>query len=202
MTLEEEYTKRFETVLVPLSIKLEELLRDYFSEAVRIDRISTRAKSVSRFIDKAKKDEGGKPKYSNPMSQIQDQIGARIITFYLSDVDNIAEMVTKYFSPIEEKIHISENESEFGYVGKHFILFTPSDIFDEKIKKQDAPKFFELQIKTLFQHAWSEANHDLGYKPDVSLTGHQKRRMAFTAAQAWGADHIFDELFKEIKTKD
>jgi putative GTP pyrophosphokinase len=60
------------------------------------------------------------------------------------------------------------------------------------------PGFFELQIKTLFQHAWSEADHDLGYKPgDQPLTSEQKRLIAFTSAQAWGADHIFDQLFRE-----
>lgn len=57
--------------------------------------------------------------------------------------------------------------------------------------------FFELQIKTLFQHAWSESEHDLGYKPTTTLSSDQKRRLAFTAAQAWGADQIFDELFKQ-----
>jgi ppGpp synthetase/RelA/SpoT-type nucleotidyltranferase len=60
------------------------------------------------------------------------------------------------------------------------------------------PQFFELQVKTLFQHAWSEANHDLGYKPGATpLSSSEKRQLAFTSAQAWGADHIFDELFKE-----
>jgi putative GTP pyrophosphokinase len=42
------------------------------------------------------------------------------------------------------------------------------------------------------------AEHDLGYKPGaVPLTPDEKRRLAFTAAQAWGADRIFDELFHE-----
>jgi hypothetical protein len=48
------------------------------------------------------------------------------------------------------------------------------------------PEFFELQIMTLFQHAWSEANHDIGYKPgSVRLDLGAERRLAFTSAQAW-----------------
>jgi ppGpp synthetase/RelA/SpoT-type nucleotidyltranferase len=53
-------------------------------------------------------------------------------------------------------------------------------------------------VKTLFQHAWSKADHDLGYKPgsgSTPLTSHERRKLAYTSAQAWGADHLFDELF-------
>ncbi|MCL5802016.1 MAG: hypothetical protein M1283_05805, partial [Gammaproteobacteria bacterium] len=66
-------------------------------------------------------------------------------------------------------------------------------------KDDDVPNLFELQIKTLFQHAWAEAEHDLGYKTSNSLTSLQKRKIAFTAAQAWGADQIFDELYRELE---
>jgi len=58
--------------------------------------------------------------------------------------------------------------------------------------------FFELQIKTLFQHAWAEAEHDLRYKALVDITKEQNKLFAFTAGQAWGADKIFEDLFHQI----
>ena len=79
----------------------------------------------------------------------------------------------------------------------HLILALSGDAVAEGIALADPPRFFELQIRTLFQHAWSEANHDLGYKPDTPLCSDQTRQLAFTAAQAWGADHIFNELHRK-----
>jgi putative GTP pyrophosphokinase len=140
----------------------------------------------------------GKLKYSEPLRQIQDQIGARIVTFYRSDVSAVDLVVQRYFRPIESRDVVPDSEWEFGYFGRHHILLIPLDVIDASIDKAMMPEFFELQIKTLFQHAWSEANHDLGYKPGGSpLSSDAKRRLAFTSAQAWGADLIFDELFRE-----
>jgi putative GTP pyrophosphokinase len=196
-SLEETYTKRREDFLAPVGEKLEGYIKQCLSTAVRIDRVSARAKDVERFVQKAAKVEDAKPKYRDPLSEIQDQIGARIVTFYPSDVPRVAEVVKRYFHPIEAKMIVPDSESEFGYSGQHFILLLPTDVtvgFDPS----NNPSFFELQIKTLFQHAWSEAEHDLGYKPTTILSSLQKRKMAFTAAQAWGADQIFDELFAEL----
>ena len=75
--------------------------------------------------------------------------------------------------------------------------FVPEDLIDDKLAREESVEFFEQQIKTLFQHAWSEAEHDLGYKPSGELTTDQKRRLAFTATQAWGADQIFDEQYRQ-----
>ena len=86
----------------------------------------------------------------------------------------------------------------FGYVGRHFILATPEDVVDDNADRSKTPQFFELQVKTLFQHAWSEAEHDLAYKPSEPLTPHQQRQIAFTAAQAWGADEIFEQLHADL----
>jgi putative GTP pyrophosphokinase len=200
LTLEERYRLRFENVLIPLSKRLDAYIRDLTKDRPRIDRVSVRAKAVDRFLDKAQKQENGAPKYSDPMNQIQDQVGARIVTFYLSDVDQISKMVEDYFSPIEIQHVIPDSPKEFGYEGRHYILFIPTDVKDPKVE-DDAPSFFELQIKTLFQHAWGEADHDLIYKAAGPLTTDHRRRVAFTAAQAWGADRIFNELADELVMK-
>src|SRR6266702_2597466 len=77
----------------------------------------------------------------------------------------IDPIVKRWFNPIEFKDHVPESEWEFGYFGRHYVLAIPSDIIDDSWDKSMIPRFFEMQVKTLFEHAWSEAEHDLGYKP-------------------------------------
>ncbi len=198
MTVRERYKKRYDASLNRLATGIEGLIREYLRGIPRIDRIGARAKSIDRFVAKSEKREEGELKYSDPLNQIQDQVGARVITFYLCDIPIVSEIVERYFRPVESKLLIPEKESEFGYVGKHYILFVPTDVIEPDMESEDVPDFFELQIKTLYQHAWSEAGHDLGYKPGAEpLTPDEKRVMAFTAAQSWGADRMLDELFRK-----
>jgi putative GTP pyrophosphokinase len=184
--IQEAYRQRYYKFLKPLASAIENHLREIFQAEPRIDRISARPKSIDRFVAKASAVVDGRPKYSEPLRQIQDQIGARIITFYRSDVDRVQAVVMKYFKAIELQDMVPESEWEFGYFGRHFILLIPSDVISPSLDRTKMPQFFELQIKTLFQHAWSEANHDLGYKPGLKpLDSDAKRRLAFTSAQAW-----------------
>jgi ppGpp synthetase/RelA/SpoT-type nucleotidyltranferase len=138
----------------------------------------------------------------NPKFEIQDQIGARITVFYLSDVERIRSNVVRYLKFIEETPKSPESDSEFGYFGLHFIAAVPEDVLGEDTPDGVVPEFFELQIKTLFQHAWSEAHHDIGYKAVRPLTSDERRKMAFTAAQAWGADVIFEDLSQALLLND
>ncbi len=147
-------------------------------------------------MEKANAQTEGKPKYDEPLHQIQDQIGARIVAFYKEDVDRIANEVLRYFRAIESKNIIPERKWEFGYFGQHHVLLLPNNVIDPDFDGGLVPTCFELQIKTLFQHAWSEANHDLGYKPGQrALEPDEMRQLAYTSAQAWGADRTFNEQF-------
>lgn len=198
MNLREQYEELYRSCLSEMAPRLESHLRGVLDGLPRIDRISARAKSVDRFVAKADKVlEDGSPKYGDPINEIQDQLGARVTVFYLFDVDTIKEAILNHFRAIEMLSKEPEGESEFGYFGEHFILLIPDDIKPDD-PHPSCPEFFELQIKTLFQHAWSEADHDLGYKSVRELSKEEKRKVAFTAAQSWGADQIFRDLADKL----
>lgn len=167
---------------------------------IHIDRIDTRAKGIDRFVDKALKEKDGKLKYQNPMNEIQDQIGARILVLYLKDVENVGNRIHDYYTNFEDVNKEPDNDHEFKYFGRHMILTMPQEIRD-KYGKENIPVVFELQIKTLFQYAWSECEHDLNYKhiEGGELGKEEQRLLALSSAQSWGSDKIFDELLTKIQ---
>lgn len=197
MNLRANYERRYRDVLKPLAAELEGQIKEYLDGESRVDRIQARAKGVDRFLEKAEKKYKEKLKYEEPLNQIQDQIGVRIVTFYLSDVERISEIIGKLFRPVENKLLVPESPWAFGYFGLHWVFHIPNELTAD-LDQSLVPSFFELQIKTLFQHAWSEANHDLGYKPPRDLTAEEQRSFAFTSAQAWGADKVFNDLHKSL----
>jgi ppGpp synthetase/RelA/SpoT-type nucleotidyltranferase len=201
MDLQAIYERRFQDVLTPCANALQEILAGQAGRLLHVDRVSVRPKAVKSFLKKAQKAKDQQPYYKDPLGQIQDQIGARIIVFYTSDIVPMTDQILHYHRHIEMAVKEPETEAEFGYFGKHFVLALPDDCVPTGISTEQAPRLFELQIRTLFQHAWSEAEHDLAYKPDSALTADQKRRFAFTAAQAWGADRVFDELRGELDVR-
>lgn len=198
MSLRDEYQQRYHVALQHLVKPLERWIIEHVAGIPRIDRISVRAKDVDRFVTKAERTRDNATVYTEPLVQIQDQIAARIVVFYTNDVECVSERILKYFMPVEEAVRRPQKDEEFGYFGKHFILPLPQDIVPKEIALEDAPTCFELQIKTLYQHAWSEAEHDVGYKPTKELTSDHRRALAFLAAQSWGADKVFDELAREL----
>lgn len=198
MSLQDEYQDRFEQLKL-IAKDIEDTLVEICEELAHIDRVSVRVKSVDSFVDKAERQAAdGTKKYQNPLAEIQDQIGARIIVKYNSDRDTVATKVLDELSEIEDLVKDDPDPGRFGYQARHLVLFIPTHIFN---KHKSPIRFFELQISTLFQHAWAEANHDLGYKWDTPLSPDEVRWLSWTASQAWGADRIFDDLMQSRSKK-
>lgn len=197
------YTKRYnflEEAAKDLKSDLTNTFDNIPRTEIHIDRIDTRAKGIDRFVDKALKEKDGKLKYQNPMNEIQDQIGARILVLYLKDVENVGNRIHDYYTNFEDINKEPDNDHEFKYFGRHMILTMPQEIRD-KYGKENIPVVFELQIKTLFQYAWSECEHDLNYKhiEGGELGKEEQRLLALSSAQSWGSDKIFDELLAKIQ---
>jgi putative GTP pyrophosphokinase len=192
--LRHQFTEMRDRQLIPCASALEDLVQLQLKDIARIDRITSRVKSVDRFMAKAQKTENGNKKYDYPLQEIQDIIGLRVIVLFLEDVLCISEKLCKIFRSIEKKSLKPEKHSEFSYFGWHGIFFIPTDCISDSSSASLVPSVFEIQVKTVFQHAWSEAEHDLGYKPSGKLNDEAKRMIAFAASLAWGADRAFQDV--------
>ena len=173
-------------------------IKDRLKDLERVDKISARVKSVDSFKDKAGKEtKEGQLKYAEPLKEIQDLIGLRIVVYYEDDFEQIKKIIEPYFNRVEKRRITPDDEAEFGYEGLHYIFFIPEHHLGSYRNNTIIPNFFELQIKTLFQHAWAQAGHGLGYKPKCEFSKEQRRKLAFVAAQSWGADQILNDLFRK-----
>ena len=93
--IEIEYKRRRELTLLPLASKLKSHLTELLTGYPRVDSVRSRAKAIDRFLEKARKTEGERPKYSDALNQMQDQIAARVVVFYLADVEEVSTHLKK-----------------------------------------------------------------------------------------------------------
>jgi putative GTP pyrophosphokinase len=180
-------------------------------EGVRhVDRVTFRVKSVESFVRKCTS-ESGEPKldtadgvkYSEPLEEIEDQIAGRVLVFFRRDLEVVEARIRECFrAAVEFKRREPASAAAFGYESDHFVF-----VIDEHIKADgwaDAgamPTTFELQVRTLFMHAYAEPQHDLGYKGDEPLDSETERQFAWIAASAWGADRTMNELYEKLSKR-
>lgn len=186
-------------ILENIKEQLSQSIKEALLDCPNIDRISFRVKTEKSFTDKINLQTKDKQlKYKLPFRELQDLIGGRVVVYYKSDIKKIETELEKNYNRVEKIKIVPDDEKEFGYEGIHYILFIPNHIYNPHLDNINIPYFFELQIKTLYQHAWAQSEHGLGYKPSVELPKVVKRKLAFIAAQSWGADEILEELVKDV----
>lgn len=84
--------------------------------------VEARAKTVDSFSDKINRPSKS---YSDPLSQIEDLCGARIICYFVDDLEKIVSIIKNEFQVIsEETAHQQEklNVDQFGYLSYHLII--------------------------------------------------------------------------------
>lgn len=127
-------------------------------------------------------------KYAS-LKDITDIIGLRVITFYTDDVDKVASAVERMFT-IDWANSIDKRKAHeidsFGYLSLHYICSMP-----------DFPYRFEIQMRTILQHAWANMNHDTGYKSGVEVPRRYFRNMSRLA----GMLELIDDEFSKIRSE-
>lgn len=195
--LRDNYNK-LEKNLFIVKNKIISELKDNLSTVEFIDGIYGRVKAKESFIKKVLNQPD---KYKNPFLDVEDLIGIRILVLFPEISKVVSEIIsTKIFSPLELEYKCQATTNSFGYEGYQSIHSIPVGLIPENTEVE-LPGVFELQVRTLFQHAWAESEHEINYKrcfkfPDNEETQY-KKSFAWIAASSWGADKILEDLFQK-----
>jgi putative GTP pyrophosphokinase len=199
--LRDRYLARVD-LLDQVARRLEAELREHFDGRPHIDRISVRRKGVDSFLEKASGERHGAP-YEEPLVEVEDQVAGRILVLFTSDINPTAEHLAELLNRVEVEHKRPTQWNAFDYETMHGVFAIPSLYLPAGWQEQkDMPETLEMQIRTLFQHAYAEPQHDLGYKPGAQLTQEVSRELAWVAASSWGADHAMERARKSLAASD
>lgn len=150
--------------------------------------VTGRAKSVGSFAAKASRTVDGRPGYTDPLREITDQVGVRVITYVRSDVAAVAEVLGAQLTVIDDRDLGQETASEgrFGYASRHLLLARDGGVA-------------QVQVRTVLQHAWAEFEHDIRYKGTVPAEHARDFDRRFTLAA--GLLELADQEFTTIRER-
>jgi ppGpp synthetase/RelA/SpoT-type nucleotidyltranferase len=183
--------------LVPLidcARRVEDLVRLILKrENLAIHQIAARAKSLDSMRLKLRR-----KKYKDPGREITDKLGVRIITYYSEDVDRVAEVLKGEFT-IDRKNsqdkRVALGTDAFGYRSVHLIAGLKGSRLLSAEYAALRGKCFEIQVRSLLEHAWAEIEHEVKYKPRIEYPPSVVRRFARIA----GVLELLDTEFKLLK---
>lgn len=163
---------RFEALVGCIQVALEDEL---LSRGVHFE-LQGRTKEVMSFAKKALR-EG----YADPLREVADKAGLRVIVPYLQDVPRVEEAVLAVCQIVQREQKLDALEYDrLGYLGVHLEVRAKAEIFvsqpDFGIDQSELSDLSaEIQIHSKAQSAWAVVSHDLLYKPPVECPEGAKR---------------------------
>lgn len=184
-----------------LTQKLQDLLTMLLESQGIKANVEGRTKDVASFGNKISRP--GKA-YTDPLRQITDLSGLRIILYSLSDVEKVGNLVQSEFKvdPTNSVNKFDQLDADrFGYLSKHFVVqlgdsrkYLPewTDLCD---------LWAEIQVRTVLQHAWAAVEHFLMYKSERDVPKILRRRLFRLSALFELADEELNNLIDSIKNQ-
>jgi len=167
-------------------------------EGIEYHQVTGRTKSVDSFSNKI---ERKAEKYSEPMTEITDLTGVRIVVYDKGVLDTIDRLINENFIvDLDNSVDKGKllNYNEFGYRSAHYVI-----ILDEKRAGLREWSLFkrlkaEIQVQTALQNAWSSISHTFDYKRKEDVPSLYRRKLYLLA----GVLELADEQFLEIRESE
>lgn len=165
------------------------LEKKIISLGIEVGHITSRAKMLGSFCEKIER-----KLYENPLKEITDLSGVRIVYLYASDRDGLERLVEEEFEVHEKVDKLSDQGVEkFGYGALHYIV---------SLKEQHAGARYddlrgvrcEVQIRTILQDAWAIVAHHLSYKHEDDIPNELKRKLHALSGLFETADDQFERI--------
>jgi len=152
--------------------------------------VTARTKSVASFAEKADRSVDGRRVFTDPLSEITDQIGLRVITFLRDDVTTVANLLGDEMQLLDDRDmgQVTAREGRWGYASRHLLVAFPGE-------QQPA----SIQVRTVLQHAWAEFEHDIRYKGSIPEEDAPDLDRRFTLAA--GLLELADSEFSAIRER-
>ena len=189
---------------VDLAHAVQRIVQECLRETgTKISAVDCRAKDALSFEKKASLAsdiDPTVPKYNDPLRQITDLAGVRVITFFPNALEQVDRVINQQFEILErsDKGATLLAEDRFGYASVHYLvkLNAARTVLPEYERFRDS--IAEIQVRTILQHAWAEIEHDIQYKSAAVIPKEVKRRFMSLA----GLLELADREFQSIQSAD
>ena len=169
-----------------------EILKDV---GIPVHAVTSRAKEVPSLRRKLRE-----KRYVDPGRQLTDGIGVRVIVYYPADVDTVSARLQSEFeidaaNSVDKRTALTLHE--FGYRSVHLVARLDQARRDKPEYSTLAGKYFELQVRTVLEHAWAEIEHAIIYKGGLEYPDDIRRRFAALA----GTLEMLDQEFLRLRAE-
>jgi len=182
---------------------LDEALR---GSDVKTQTVDARAKTIDSFSRKAGLShplDPTRPKYEDPLNDITDMAGVRVITFLPTVVAQVGAAVEAQFEVVEQedKFERLNQEERFGYTSVHYLVRLKDNRTSLLEYRRYAGLVGEIQVRTILQHAWAEIEHDIEYKGAEAVASSVRRRFMAVAGMLEIVDREFQAIQDEVRLR-